>query len=288
MKLNKEEIIESAKLSNLSYLTKKQLEEIYNTRPLKKENSYLYDIIELPYFYMTLKDCQFNISEFEDKIVIAFRGTFSATDILTDLNFFKERIFLENYLYLSNFLYVHSGFYNQFNSARGVLNYKIKSCVEKNKPIIFTGHSLGGAVATIGSLIYSYKFFNYDISCITFGSPRVGCHSFADVFDRKIENSLRFVNDNDPVPCIPSAISYKHVKKCMWINGDKIDSDITVYRGLKFLKNTFLHSFGYGYDAMKDHSCISYIKDLENIEDLESSELDIQLEDIEEDSVLYL
>ena len=278
MKLTKEEIILSSKFSNLSYLQSKELDTFFYTRPLKKVDSYIYELIEKPYLYMTLQECQFLVAELKDKIIISFKGTDSRSDIFTDLNFMKERLYLENYLYVYNHIFVHKGFFNQFKSTKGVLNYKMSVSIKSKKPIIFTGHSSGGALATISSLVYSYLYLNYDISCITFGSPRVGCYKFSEVFNLKIKDSLRFVKDNDPVPCIPSPISFKHVKKCMWINNGSIENNITVYRSLNFIKNTFLNSFGYGYNALKDHSCVSYIEALEELEDLEALE---KLEDLE-------
>lgn len=267
MNFDKDQIILFAKISNLSYFTREELNKIYNTRPCKKEDSYIYKIIKNPNFFSTYNDCQYIIIELEKSIVIAYRGTSSRTDIYTDLKFFREKIILKNYIEYRNQPYVHSGFFQQFNSSRGDITFKLKKYIpeNKNKSMVFTGHSLGGALATIASLYYSYEFWNYPTSCITFGSPRVGCPSFANIFNKKITTSFRFVNDNDPVPCIPSTWHFKHVNGCKWLNQDKIESEIKVYRGWRFVKNTFLNIFGYGYNAMKDHSCEEYIKDLEII-----------------------
>ena len=62
---------------------------------------------------------------------------------------------------------------------------------------------MGGALATISSLAFSLKYPDLNIACITFGSPRVGDSIFATYFNKIVKESYRFVNDNDPVPCIP-------------------------------------------------------------------------------------
>ena len=63
--------------------------------------------------------------------------------------------------------------------------------------------------------------------------------------------SYRFVNDNDPVPCLPSRLRYKHVNGCKWLYQDKILSETKGWRFYRFLKNTFLSLFGYGYNRIK-------------------------------------
>ena len=64
---------------------------------------------------------------------------------------------------------VHSGFLTSFFQSR---KESTSFSTRENRPIIFCGHSLGGGIATIASLYYTYKYKN--VSCVTFGSPRVG------------------------------------------------------------------------------------------------------------------
>ena len=112
-----------------------------------------------------------------------------------------------------------------------------------------------------------------EVDCITFGSPRVGNPKFAKYFNKVINRSYRFVNDNDPIPCLPTAWRYKHVKGCKWLHHDEVKNEITGWRGWKFIKNYVLSFFGYGYDASKDHSCAEYIHDLDNLPEDESDEV---------------
>ena len=99
--------------------------------------------------------------------------------------------------------------------------------------------------------------------CLVIGRGKTGI-SVVKLFNQQIENSFRFVNDNDPVPCIPTAWRFKHVKGIKWINKDKIVHEIRVWRFYRFVKNLFLSFFSLGgYNSLNDHSCDEYIKDLE-------------------------
>ena len=67
-----------------------------------------------------------------------------------------------------------------------------------------TGHSLGGALASLTALMVSQLGC---IHCITFGSPRVGDIEFAKLFnacvadiDSKKHFSCRFTTEDDPIP----------------------------------------------------------------------------------------
>ena len=91
----------------------------------------------------------------------------------------------------------------------------------KIKTIIFTGHSLGGAIATLAYVKFSELLGEFGIYCelVTFGAPRVGKTKFVEAFDQilqqnlrksklKTEHSLtrfgRFVYKSDPVPNLPN------------------------------------------------------------------------------------
>lgn len=72
-------------------------------------------------------------------MVVVFRVTESKKDVFTDLNISPN---------------VHSGFLKQFLSVKEAVTEDI----DKYENIIFCGHSLGVALATISSL-YFYYFF---------------------------------------------------------------------------------------------------------------------------------
>ena len=259
-------------------------------------------------------DCQVYTTKYKNgnknTLMVAFRGTESGRDVLTDLNIFTSKLDLPKFSIYHYPLFhqeelrdkwdidikVHSGFNNQFLSVREPLEAKVddfmyqhfqkypvwgknyqngeecngnlnnKEEIEPIPTIIFTGHSLGGALATLSSLYFKCKYPEAEISCITFGSPRAGCSEFAKLFNENIDESYRFVNDNDPVPCVPLAWRFKHVKGCKWLYQDKVMNEISVNRLWRFLKNTVLNLFGLGgYNAVGDHSCSGYVFDLQQL-----------------------
>jgi hypothetical protein len=212
-----------------------------------------------------------------DALVVAFRGTSSKEDILTDLAIALTELELPSRVHMDiemsagagagagleagEGVEVHSGFNDQFLSVRD----EIDGPVAQHDEVIFCGHSLGGALATIGSLYYATKYPEKSVSCVTFGSPRVGNPKFVELFDNRVKESVRFVNDNDPVPCVPTRWRFKHVKGLQWLNQDEIQNEIKAWRFFRFVKNTMLNVVGFGYNALDDHKCDHYIEDLRTI-----------------------
>lgn len=85
-------------------------------------------------------------------------------------------------------------------------------------PLFFTGHSLGGALATFGA----YEAAKYhrqigltqrqDVACSTFGCPMTGNDAFKSRYERVVETHWRFELASDPVPKLPSGVlNYTHV-----------------------------------------------------------------------------
>ena len=72
-----------------------------------------------------------------------------------------------------------------------------------------TGHSLGGAMASLAStwLAYYNVAPRKNIILYTFGMPRVGNYDYALQHDQLVNNSWRVVNDNDLVPHFPIVLS---------------------------------------------------------------------------------
>ena len=68
-----------------------------------------------------------------------------------------------------------------------------------------TGHSLGGAVASVAACMISHK--NYTpaekIKLITYGQPRVGNNEYVAVMSKLVPNAFRIVHGHDIVTRIP-------------------------------------------------------------------------------------
>jgi predicted lipase len=121
---------------------------------------------------------------------------------------------------------VHAGFRMQFCEVSNQILRKITRYIYSvPDPVIFvTGHSLGGAIATICHL-YVDGIKPGVSRLITFGSPRVGNGPFAKEVN-KIESensySIRYVNGDDIVCKIPTSVQgLRHVSTKIKIGKSK-------------------------------------------------------------------
>ncbi|MEM8669338.1 MAG: trypsin-like peptidase domain-containing protein [Planctomycetota bacterium] len=135
----------------------------------------------------------------EDVVLVGFRGTefFSVADWLTDLNALSTS---------QPYGRVHRGFLAGFRLVDSQLRSLMDSLT--GRPVVLTGHSLGGALATIAAAEWHGQ---YRISSIyTYGQPGVGKRSFHSFIQKHYANRFfRFVNDDDIVPKVPP--TYRHV-----------------------------------------------------------------------------
>lgn len=91
-----------------------------------------------------------------------------------------------------------------------------------DRPVWFTGHSLGAALATIAAA--RYKAVRPVQGLYTFGSPRVGNSGFVQTVPRA---TVRFVHNNDIVTRLPPPIGgYQHAGSLKFIcSNGRIEDD---------------------------------------------------------------
>uniref|UniRef100_A0A915PMH3 Fungal lipase-like domain-containing protein n=1 Tax=Setaria digitata TaxID=48799 RepID=A0A915PMH3_9BILA len=75
--------------------------------------------------------------------------------------------------------------------------------MNNTRPILFTGHSLGGALASLASSHFAYFTPRSDIRLVTFGQPRTGNRGYALAHDILVPKSFRIVHRGDLVPHLP-------------------------------------------------------------------------------------
>lgn len=124
--------------------------------------------------------------------VLAFRGTQQAKDWMTNLNAVTVPVYGSQGQILGN---VHRGFNRAFLSVRSQIGALLEG--DEDMPLFITGHSLGGALATLATWYLSGDRL---AACYTFGAPRVGDRGLMDRFRTPI---YRIVNGLDPVPFVP-------------------------------------------------------------------------------------
>lgn len=147
-------------------------------------------------------------------IVIAFRGTEPNewNDVKADLDAAKALA--------ETVGHVHRGFKKEVDDIWPQLKEMlIKHKSNLNKNLWFTGHSLGGAMASICAgrcLLSSIDTRPEEVH--TFGSPRVGTKRYIN--HAKI-NYYRWVNNNDVVTRTPPAwLGYRHSGKEMYLDAN--------------------------------------------------------------------
>lgn len=129
----------------------------------------------------------------DSHVVLAFRGSQEPKDWLTNLNFKVVR---------ATKGVVHEGFNRAVDAVFSDVVKKIKKAVTGSQTLWVTGHSLGGALATLAAqrLIESGIKVHF---VATFGQPRVGDGAYAQAFK---PNLHRFVNNKDIVPTVPPRV----------------------------------------------------------------------------------
>lgn len=189
-------------------------------------------------------------------ITAAFRGTDEPADWLDNLNVAAMDGPIGR---------VHSGF------QRGLMEIwpEMKSAIRKARqevgkalPLWITGHSLGGAMATLAAaeLIQADDPF---YGLYTFGSPRAGDREFARTFNiEAIKRTFRFQNNNDIVTRVPARVmGYSHIGSFIYITeGKKLTLDAGFwFQFLDQVSGAVNALAEKGFDGVEDHAVDGYI-----------------------------
>lgn len=148
----------------------------------------------------------------DDVILVAFRGTETKKieDVLTDLLASQKNTDLGK---------VHFGFWKALNWVWDDLLTALKECQDNNQDVWITGHSLGGALATLATARLAFEKKCPDITGVyTYGKPRVGDKKFRAEFNKLFNTGVyRLTNYRDPVTIVPFSIKIKIFKwKIVW------------------------------------------------------------------------
>ena len=139
-------------------------------------------------------------------IVVAFRGSLDFGQAFTQ---FIESLAFPKIKFLDG--EVQRYWKRGFDELWQCMKVEVKALVSDNPSyqLWVTGHSLGGAMASLASAWLSYNNFaaRKNIISYTFGMPRVGNYDYAYHHDKLVNNSWRVVNSNDAVPHFPSVAS---------------------------------------------------------------------------------
>uniref|UniRef100_A0A1I7S5G1 Lipase_3 domain-containing protein n=1 Tax=Bursaphelenchus xylophilus TaxID=6326 RepID=A0A1I7S5G1_BURXY len=118
---------------------------------------------------------------------------------------------------------VSAYFYNVYNYLRDAgLNGELTRLANEfpDYQIYVTGHSLGGALASIAAAeaIKVDGIAASRVKIITFGEPRTGDTDYSAAFDSVLSYAYRVINQHDIVPQVPPSwfMNYTHHKTEVW------------------------------------------------------------------------
>jgi len=193
----------------------------------------------------------------QDAIVLAFKGSENILDWATNL----DCIQIED-----NGAQVHRGFMQALEKAWPTISESLQKMLERKKRKIWvTGHSLGGALATLATRRLLLDMKVDQIETHTFGQPRVGdkamCRQMTSTF-------YRFAYTSDPITFFPLwTMSYSHAGTLKNIDATgKIHEDASncfsrVQAGLNALKQVKFSDWeAFFRERKEDHSLQNYIE----------------------------
>lgn len=143
-----------------------------------------------------------------ETIFFAFRGTVSPLDWQINLDLKKKSILINHFYFEAYYPFFnpaikfHQGFAKEVLSLLQEIEGFIEDFIKNKKPppkLFFTGHSQGGAMASIAHHIFFHQS-NYTVASYAFGAPRY----MSSPFLYKVNNHpVNIVRSGDIVPYFP-------------------------------------------------------------------------------------
>lgn len=227
-------------------------------------------------------------------MVLAFRGTQEIQDWQTNLNTRFQRTNLSDRRSTPIKGRVHSGFFLAWESVSEAIYeqlqrwYKDDRNGHRSPPLWITGHSLGGALATISSVALKAK--GVPVSGVyTYGQPRVGDRTFA----RQVKTLLpdryfRFVNYTDVVPRVPTPISLRNPFGGLYVHSGQLqyfgmqgqldETTSALKRLFDYLRGSLRGFSGAGLGWVSNHYMEHYLKHLQVAVEEYQANLELQAE----------
>ncbi|KAI9831661.1 MAG: hypothetical protein M1819_004727 [Sarea resinae] len=189
-----------------------------------------YTVIEFQNSLVTDVTGYVAVDSTNELIVVAFRGSESLRNWLSDADF---PYVASN---LCDGCLVDQGFWDSWSEAKSDILSAAKNASTQypNYQIVVTGHSLGAAIATFAAA--ELRIDGYTAALYNFGSPRVGNLKTTELIGNQTGGNYRITHFDDPVPKLPpDLIGYTHISPEYWITtGNSIpvaDNDISLCYG---------------------------------------------------------
>ncbi len=202
-------------IDELFSITIKACTDVYDNKIGEERNYYYFGNFDVPVLFFVSQKI----------LYIAFRGTDSVSNVITDLQA-SEVSFLKNNTN-SNYLNRHSPFKEILDPIASNIEFflgvilelkqsyrfiidRIKDIDHSINSIVVTGHSLGGAMAELFTYVYNNsnedKYDKIPIKhTVTYGQPRIlfDKPEYIKLFNDSVISFHRVWNTLDPVPYLP-------------------------------------------------------------------------------------
>ena len=154
------------------------------------------------------------------EVVFSARGSTNIRNWIANVNFgFTD-------LDLADGAKAHSGFNQAWGEMSSGVTDAINQALADNPgfKVVATGHSLGGAVATLGAA--NLRAGGLAVDLYTYGSPRAGNDVLADFITNQDGPEYRVTHIDDPVPRLPPIFTgYRHTSPEYWLSVDEAGGD---------------------------------------------------------------
>jgi len=164
-------------------------------------------------------------------ILVCIRGTQTPREWLANFTAIPSDFSL-----VPGFGLVHLGFEQMYGRVRRSIQ-NILANIGADVRITVLGHSLGGAMATLGAVDIKRNMGKRAVDLCTVGGPRVGKIAFRRNFNLEIPLAFRVTNQFDIVPHVPSIIlGWNHVGEEIEVDGN-VDNAHSLEAYLRGLQN---------------------------------------------------
>ncbi len=174
-------------------------------------------------------------------VTVVFRGTVTWQEFITleaNSNFSTPSFINDGQSNVHSGAYmVYSGPVSTSTSAQTFAQSLLSALqpLVSNKTLYFTGHGLGGAIATIAAADYAFSNYGFKPAALyTFGATLPGDYNFAGNFNQAFTNSYQVLRPKDKIPGAILTLGFSPVNNAVTLNGQ-----------LAVDESTFHSLFGY-------------------------------------------
>ncbi|ORX74048.1 alpha/beta-hydrolase [Linderina pennispora] len=151
-----------------------------------------------------------------EEIIVAYRGTKTPQGWITNVKYFKD-----DWPSGVEDSEVHQGFLKAYKASQSFVSKSLSALTESlpTYKIIFVGHSLGGALASLNAADVAQNAPSRikQMQLFTYGQPRVGNKEFATWMSNRGFPIYRVTYKQDIVPHLPPQLfGFKHFNQEVW------------------------------------------------------------------------